>query len=505
MTYNVLQYLEASATGENGDRVAFADNKTSITYTELVNASRSVGTALINRGITKGAIAVIMQKSSACFFAYFAAVYAGCFYVPVDDMMPIERINLIFDTLNPSFVLYDQPNAAKISQLNLNCEHSLIDDLLSTQVDDKLLDDVRTKSISTDPVYALFTSGSTGVPKGVIVNHSSIIAYAEWLADTFEYDRNTVFGNQTPFYFSMSVHDIFSTIKCGCTMQIIPKKYFSFPGRLSEYLCEKKVNTIYWVPTAMCLVADSDAFSKRVVPDLQKILFAGEVMPTKQLNYWISKLPNALYVNMFGPTEITDIGVYYVVNRKFADDEPLPIGQPCLNCGCLVLTDDMRQAAPDEEGELCIRGAFLAMGYYNNPERTASVFVQNPLNPHYPEIIYKTGDLVKYNEYGELMFVGRKDFQIKHMGYRIELGEIETALGAVDGVVTACCVYDDVNDRIVCFYKGSIDSNDLLRAVTSKLPQYMVPSDYIKLNSLPMNANGKIDRKKLRNDYVKSD
>ncbi len=501
MKYNVLQYLEDSA-AQFGEKIVFADEKESITYQELLCNAQSVGTYLLHNKVKKGAVAVIMRKCPSCFSAYFGAVYAGLFYVPIDDRMPIERVRLIFETLKPAYVIYDSANAANVEQIAPDCPSAQIDTVVSAMADVDMLVSIREKAISTDPVYALFTSGSTGTPKGVVVNHSSIIAYTEWLANTFHYDDATIFGNQTPFYFSMSVHDIYSTIRNGCTMEIIPKKYFSFPGRLSEYLCQRKVNTIYWVPTALCLVANTDAFSKREIPPLKKILFAGEVMPTKQLNYWISKIPEAMFTNLFGPTEITDIGLYYIVDRSFSDDEPLPIGKPCQNCGCLVLTDDLREARAGEEGELCIRGAFLAMGYYNDWERTSSAFVQNPLNKHYPEMIYKTGDLVKCNERGEYIFVGRKDFQIKHMGYRIELGEIETILGSVEGVTKVCCIYDKINDHIVCYYTGSIESRDLMAVAGKRLPSYMVPSHYINLPVLPINPNGKIDRKKLTHEHI---
>lgn len=222
-----------------------------------------------------------------------------------------------------------------------------------------------------------------------------------------------------------------------------------------EYLNEKQVNTVYWVPSALCIAANWKAFEYVSVPTLKKVLFAGEVMPNKQLNILRNELPGVLFANLYGPTEVTDICTYYVVDREFADDEPLPIGNACSNCGVLVLKDDNTQALPGEEGELCVRGSFLAMGYYNNAEKTSQVFVQNPLNPYYPETVYRTGDIVKYNERGELVYISRKDFQIKHMGYRIELGEIETAVSAVDGMKACACVYDAKRKRLCWFIRGT--------------------------------------------------
>ena len=200
----------------------------------------------------------------------------------------------------------------------------------------------------------------------------------------------------------------------------------------------------------MAIVSNFKLFDFMKPEYLKTVLFAGEVMPTKHLNYWINNLGDEItYANLFGPTETTDICTYYVVNRRFADDEPLPIGRHCDNCNVFILNEKGEEAEPGEEGELYARGSFLSAGYYNNPEKTAEAFVQNPLNTAYPEIVYKTGDLVKEAENGDIMYICRKDYQIKHMGYRIELGEIEAAVSSVENVQECACVYDEQNDKIV--------------------------------------------------------
>jgi acyl-coenzyme A synthetase/AMP-(fatty) acid ligase len=373
-----------------------------------------------------------------------------------------------------------------------------------------LLEDIRSSMIDTDPVYALFTSGSTGVPKGAVICHKNILSYIDWYSETFGINEKTVFGNQTPFYFSMSVSDVFSTLKCGATLHIIPKLCFSFPIKLMEFMKERKVNTIYWVPSALCIVANYEMFKYAELPDLKKILFAGEVMPTRQLNYWIKSMPDAMFANLFGPTETTDICTYYVVDREFADDEPLPMGHACNNCDVFVVDEQGNLVAPDideetgysPEGELYARGSFLAMGYYGNPEKTAEAFVQNPLNPYYPELVYKTGDLVKYNKYGELVYITRKDFQIKHMGYRIELGEIEAGAGTIQGIKSCACVYDAEVDKIVFVYEGKkLTDEEILASISARVPHYMVPNVVVRVKSMPHNQNGKIDRKLLQGNY----
>lgn len=272
-----------------------------------------------------------------------------------------------------------------------------------------------------------------------------------------------------------------------------------FPVKLLEYISEHKINTIYWVPTALCWVANNNVFETSDISCLKKILFAGEAMPAKQLNIWRRALPDAMYANLFGPTEVTDICNYYIVNREISDDESVPIGEACENTGILILDEENKPVQGHEMGELCVRGTTLAYGYYNNPEKTAEAFVQNPLNSSYQEIIYRTGDLVRYNEHNELIYVSRKDFQIKHLGYRIELGEIETAVSSIDGVTRNCCVFDEIKDRIVLFYSGNTEENQVVKKLKLLVPHYMIPALVIHMDLLPVNLNGKIDRHELKN------
>ena len=503
MRKNILQYLEENVDKYPGN-ISFADKDTQLTYIELLNRSKSVGSFLSGRAVPGTAVFVYMEKSAEVLTAYFGAVYAGCFYIPIDEKMPPDRINRIIDVVGNGVIIYDSTTQKHIDEINPDCDKFKYEEIYATEIDENALGNIRKKSIDTDPVYILFTSGSTGTPKGVVICHRSVIAYSKWLKETFAFDSTTVFGNQTPFYFSMSVLDIYATISSGASLWIIPKSYFSFPKKLLEFINEKKVNTIYWVPSAMGIVAQFDAF-KYVTPEyLRTVLFAGEVMPNKILNVWRKNVPNALYANLFGPTEITDIGIYYTVNRDFADDEPLPIGGVCDNVGILVVNDknELITKAGDK-GELYIRGSFLSHGYYNNPEKTKESFVNNPINNSYPEVVYKTGDIVYYNELGELMYAGRKDFQIKHMGNRIELGEIENSFSAIAGVDRCCCLYDPDEDMIIGVYSGSAEAKCIMDILSEKLPAYMIPNKYEKLDILPLNSNGKIDRKLLTMELIK--
>jgi non-ribosomal peptide synthetase component F len=256
---------------------------------------------------------------------------------------------------------------------------------------------------------------------------------------------------------------------------------------------------VFWVPSVLTNVANYKILDATVLPPLRKVLFAGEVMPTRTVTYWRQKYPDALFSNLYGPTEITVDCTYYIVDREFKDAEALPIGFPCRNTDVLILNGEDRLAQGEEPGELCVRGSSLALGYWNNPEQTARAFVQNPLNPHYPERIYRTGDTVYRNRRGEIMFVGRKDFQIKHLGYRIELGEIEHAVFQVEGIRNCCVVYNQGKKEIALFYEsaGELDSAYVRQKLSAALPKYMLPTAFRWMERIPCTPNGKIDRAQL--------
>ena len=499
MKKSIVDYLEQTSKIYN-EKTIFEEKDSKISYFDFCNDSKIIATNILENDIYNKPIAIFIDKSIDCLKAMFGILYSGNCYCVLDVTSPIERLSTIIDTLQPSLIISNNKNIDTLEIFDIKKVN--IDQLSIKSINNKKLEIVNSKRIDTDPAYILFTSGSTGVPKGTVINHRSLINYTKWFGTTFNINNETVFGNQTPFYFSMSVSDVYSTIMFGATLNIIPKINFSFPMNLIKYLDSYKINTIYWVPSALSIVANSKVFDYVIPKFLKKVLFAGEVMPMPQLNIWRKYLPNIIYANLYGPTETTDICAYYVVNRKFKDNETLPIGNACNNLEVLIITENNKQATKDEVGEIYVRGSFVGNGYYNNSEKTSLAFVQNPLNNNYPEIVYKTGDLGRINKYGEIEYFGRKDFQIKHMGYRIELGEIETNINSLEGLTICACIYDNIDKLIVLFYESqSLCDDDVIKFLNKKLLKYMQPNKVIKLPKMFYNEKRKIDRVKLKQIY----
>jgi non-ribosomal peptide synthetase component F len=267
------------------------------------------------------------------------------------------------------------------------------EDVAAAEIDGAALLAVRERQIDTDPIYVVFTSGSTGTPKGVVACHRSVIDYTEALCGALGFTRDTVFGNQTPLYFDAPLKEIMPTLKLGATTYFIPKMNFSFPVRLIEYLNTYKINTVCWVVSAFTQVSSLGAFDVVRPEHLHTVAFGSEVFPKKDYKMWRDVLPNARFFNLYGPTEATGMSCYWRAERELAEDEPIPIGRPFDNTDIMLITDEGREAERGDEGEICIRGTCVTMGYYSNRERTSEAFVQNPLNSVYPEIIYKTGDI----------------------------------------------------------------------------------------------------------------
>ena len=501
MQRNILEYLEQTVL-RNPNKIAFANENDDLTFSAVSGYARAIGSALNREGFYKQPVVVFMKKHPKVLTAFLGAIYAGCYYVPLDDEMPRYRIELILQTLDAGAMICDETTAAIAAELDYRGRIFQYETLAAQDEDVAALDLIRSKQLDIDPIYIVFTSGSTGVPKGVMACHRSVIDYVENLCDVLKFNENTIFGNQTPLYFDAYLKEVIPTLKYGATTVMIPSQLFMFPMKLVEFLNEHRINTLCWVVSALTMISSFRTFEKVKPQHLHTIAFASEVFPIKQFNLWKAALPDARFINLYGPTETTGICCYYEVDRTFEEHETLPIGGPFKNTEIILLDENNCVPAQGQQGEICVRGTRLTLGYYKNPQKTAEAFVQNPLNTIYPELIYRTGDLGRLNERGELEFAGRKDYQIKHMGHRIELGEIEVVVNMHETVRSACCIFDSEKKKIVLYYTGDVSVADLNTYAKSKLPRYMIPNVTRKLDTLPLTPNGKIDRNKLKTLYL---
>lgn len=493
---NILEFLENTAP-RLGDKTAFADESGSLSFDKLMHLARAGGSFLLGRGIYRQPVAVFMDKSPRTIAAFFAVIYAGCCYVPLEKGMPLHRLRMILQRLQPQAIICDDASAPVANDLGWDDKVVDSNELFAAEIDDEALAAIRRRQIDTDPAYIVFTSGSTGVPKGVTACHRSVIDYANSLCPVIGASEDSRFAMQVPLYVDACMKEILSVIKCGSTAFLMPQSLFMSPLRVLDFLNRYEINTICWVASALTLVSGLGAFEEGRPEHMKTVCFGSEVFPVKQLHLWQKACPEARFINLYGPTEATGMSFYFNVDRDFAEGEAIPVGRPFDNTDFFLLREDDTQAPAGEPGEICIRGTALSLGYFDDPERTAAAFTQNPLNPHYPETVYRTGDIGRLNERGELVFISRKDSQIKNMGHRIELGEIESCACLCGGVESACCLFEKEKSKLYLYYMGTADEKSVQKHLRKELPRYMVPTKLYRMQTLPLLPNGKIDRKSL--------
>ncbi|WP_352397883.1 AMP-binding protein [[Clostridium] aminophilum] len=534
MTTNVLGFLEEQAKNRP-EAIAVTEDNRNITYGKLMEESRRIGSALgaaaaltdhpvqsdnkaeadsksgIENENEQGAdslaggpdavhwpVGVYMEKGTDALSAFFGIVYSGCCYSMLNPELPDARLSGIGSVLQIKAIVTQRVRKEKAERLFPGAEVFCIEDLRSHAVNDAFLASIRENSVDTDPLYINFTSGSTGIPKGIVVSHRSVIDFITCFTDIFHITSEDVIANQAPFDFDVSVKDIYSAMYAGAELVIVPRELFSAPARLIDYLCEKKVTVLIWAVSALCLISTFHGLDYRTPESIRKILFSGEIMPYRHLSEWRKHLPDAMYANLYGPTEITCNCTYHILekDRDYADG--IPAGKHFPNEDVFLLSDEGRRITrAGDPGRIMVRGTALALGYYRLPEKNALQFIQNPLQQNYPEPVYDTGDLGKYNDRGELMFLGRSDNQIKHMGHRIELEEIERAMNRVRGVERSVCIFDRKKDRLKGFYMGTATREEIHRILEEVLPVYMIPGFIRKMDQMPLTKNGKTDRRKV--------
>lgn len=523
---NVLTYLEDDAAC-HPDKRAVEEEERSCTYGQLLEFSRQAGSALAALGAQRRAVMVFMEKGIDALAIMLGALQAGGFYVPVDPHIPAERLALIAGVLEgPIVVASDETMPLALEALGQQpqspgsgCEEEAgalteacpanfdspmrprlvpAAQLLGFSVNDDALEAARAQATDADPVYVLFTSGSTGVPKGVAVSHRAVIDFIDDFVTRFEFGADERIANQAPFDFDVSVKDIYGALATGSTLVVVPRRMFSEPAVLMDFLQGRDITNMTWAVAALCLITSLHGLEGHQLPTVRRVLFSGEVMPLSHLRAWMERVPQAVFVNLYGPTEITCNCLYHVVDPARSYEGGLPLGAPFAHRE-ILLVDAQGHAVtePGVEGEILVRGDSLALGYVANPERTAASFCQNPLHNRFPDRVYRTGDLAAFDEAGELFYRGRVDNQIKHQGHRIELEEVDRALEGVPGVQRCRCVYDHDKQRLIAFYEGNAEARDIRQHVLQTLPIFMLPSKIMPIDAMPLTKNGKVDRKAL--------
>ncbi|MFT7723395.1 MAG: amino acid adenylation domain-containing protein [Roseateles sp.] len=508
MQINVAEYLFESAR-RWPNRLALEDERRAISFAQLVVAADRLARLLADRGVSPGdPIAVLVPKSAEAVVAIVASVFAGGVYIPLDGASPAERLRTIVGQIGDTVLIctettYVLARDISGSEESVICIASDIEPDCTIQVVDQAIAAARHRladRIDLDPCYVIFTSGSTGIPKGVTISHRSVIDYIEWARQSYPVDDTSRIASQAPFYFDNSTLDLYLSFATGASLHIPPDGLYAFPKLILDYLSAKAITTIFWVPSVLVAVANSGLLDKFPPTSVKHVLFAGEQMPVAQINAWVKALPGALFSNLYGPTEITVDCTAFTFHEPYAGDI-LPIGHACKNTDVILLDEHDQACAAGQIGELCVRGSSLALGYWNDPERSSTVFVQNPLQKRFRDLIYRTGDLVRRDETGCITFLGRKDSQIKHNGHRIELGEIEAAALKLAQVAQACILYPASLRQIVLFAVLKVDaSSDIVqmrRELGQRIPKYMMPTIIRIVEELPLSANGKIDRLKL--------
>lgn len=498
-----------------------------LTYGDLRDDSGRLARLLGEVGVGRGdRVALLVPKAPAAMVAMDATLRVGGAYVPVDLASPPERVAMIVRSAEPRAVLCTAAAATLVDAL----VHSgalrrtpiiALDAAWPEQSAARPLAGEREwRHLPEDPfdvggdaddlAHILFTSGSTGVPKGVPITHGMVCAFIEWAVGHFGTGPADRISGHPPLHFDLSTFDIYGTFAAGAELHLVPPHANVLPGALAQFIRDRGLTQWFSVPSTLAFMVGAGAVRKDDFPTLERVLFCGEPMPTSVLAKWMRLVPRARYTNLYGPTETTIASTFHDVATPPAEEtRPVPIGVPCAGELIRVQGRDGEQAAPNEVGEIHIAGVGLSPGYWRDPARTREAFVTEARDPQ--RRLYRTGDLGWLDEEGVLHFAGRADSQIKHRGYRIELGEVETALSAVEGIrecaVVAIPTAGFEQNAICCAYSSTfadVDPAALRAAAARTLPTYMLPSRWWVTDALPKNQNGKIDRGALREHFMRT-
>ena len=473
-------------------RVAVSDQESKYTYEELFEKVKTLSGLLIKYK-TKKPVVVFAGRDINTVAQILSVIGSGNYYIPLDSSLPKEKLQMIIDDAQPVAILGKKDDLKVIEELNYNGDFYTSDNKYEEEYEFSALRD-------NDPLYMVYTSGSTGKPKGVLKSHGGMVSFVETFSTLFPFEEETIIGNQTPLFFDASAKDLYLSIYNGATLEIIPSEKFVLPVVLVNYLNERKINWICWVPSALCLISQLNTFMEVKPEYIKNIFFVGEVFPIKQLKKWKENMPEVKFVNLYGSSEIAGVCLYYEVENSLEEIDVLPMGKAMPNCNITLRAEGKEIKEPEVVGEVFVSSPALALEYYHDEEKTNSVFFLENGNR-----VFQSGDLARYDKEGNLCFVSRKDFQIKHMGRRIELGEIEAACDKLSGINRCCCLYDEKRKIITLFCElndNELTGQEIRVLLKDKIADYMIPGRVKIYEKLPLNANGKIDRQALKAELM---
>lgn len=486
---NVIDYLIASAQ-ERPDAVALSDGERELSFAALRRMVWGLGGKLLADGVTGQAVGVYAQRRVEVIAAMLGCAAAGCCYVPLNPEAPAEKNKKILAHAGVRMILGFA--GGEYDGADCGCRYERLDGAFP-ESDNRPMAEV----FGSDTLYIIYTSGSTGEPKGIRKSHGSVVNFIEAYVEELGFGPEEIIGNQTPFCFDASAKDIYLMLRTGARMEIIPSVKFAFPVQLIEYLNEKRVTFLSWVPSALAIIARLRTFRDILPETVRRVAFVGEVFPIKDLQAWREALPGIEYINLYGSSELAGVAALYRIPADKPLPASLPIGKPLGNSRICLMEDG--KLVPDR-GEMLVASDALADEYLNAPEKTAATFEIIDIDG-VPTRVLHTGDWARYDEDGNLVFLARSDAQIKYKGYRIELGEIEAALNTLAFIDRACVLYNAERERITAFVttdRPELRLRDLNAALDGKLVDYMLPRRLVVLEEMPLNANGKIDRTYLK-------
>jgi amino acid adenylation domain-containing protein len=526
MSATLLQGYAERRAQTDPSKVALVMADEQVTYGELERDSNRLARLLIDHGCRPDdRVCLFTPKSPAAIVAMHAILKAGAAYVPIDPASPAPRIAKILEAAEPRLVLAAAEAGRLIDELvasgrlragvgSLGVEPLIGSSFAAVFAESDW------KGLPPEPpelrrgpesmAHILFTSGSTGSPKGVVITHANVVAFVEWAIPYFGVRPSDRVSGHPPLHFDLSTFDIYGTLAAGAELHLVPPDLGVDPHRLAALIRDSELTQWFSVPSVLTYMAKFDAVAQDDFPALVRLLWCGEVLPTPVLVHWMKRLPHVQFTNLYGPTEATIASSYHTLTECPADQtQPIPIGVPCAGEELLVLDEERRVPPPGELGEIFISGAGLSPGYWRDDEKTRAAFVADPRPAHEGGRIYRTGDLGRVREDGSVEFLGRVDSQIKSRGYRIELGEIEAALNDIPSVRECAVVGVDTGGfegkAICCAYAAvegvTVERTGLRRELAKTLPSYMLPTHWRAFGGLPKNVNGKIDRRVIRERF----